>query len=69
MTERKKRDYAYNLVLQIVLNPERFFFAAKVEILPGNIMRVIGKKHDVTQSIQPWLMKKLRTKKGSPNVL
>jgi hypothetical protein len=62
--KRASRFYASNLIVQSVLDPERFYFCAKVELLPNNVMRVIGKKHDVTLSLQPWLLKKHRMKKG-----
>lgn len=41
----------------------RYYYCAKVEVLPNGMRKVVGKKRDVTESIEA-LLKKPRAKKG-----
>ena len=59
-------EYRYNA---IYLSPAtgRYYFVAKVRMLPNGLARVVGKKHDVTESIEALLPKKrpAKRKKGA----
>lgn len=60
MAEKKERVYIRNHVAQSVLGTRQFFFVPKAEVLPGGLLRVIGKKQDITEALQPYLLKRFR---------
>lgn len=57
---RKQRVYIRNHIAQSMLGTRQFFFIPKAEVLPGGILRVIGPKHDITEELQPYLLKRFR---------
>ena len=45
----------------------RFYFASKVQVLSETARRVVGSKYDVTAYIEPYLLKKYRSRSpGQP---
>ena len=54
--------YVHNQVLRS-LDGERFYFVARAKILEGGALMVIGKKVDVTESVQALLPKKKAVKR------
>lgn len=54
-------QYERNVVYRSVLT-ERFYFAPKVKVLGEKTRLVVGRKYDVTDSLQPFLLKKFREK-------
>jgi hypothetical protein len=52
-------QYERNVVYRSVLT-DRFYFAPKVKVLGEKTRLVVGKKYDVTDSLQPFLLKKFR---------
>lgn len=59
---RLSRFYATNQIMKSPLG-DRYYFALKVEILPSGMGRVIGKKYDVTTSVEA-LLKNARKRKA-----
>lgn len=52
-------EYERNVVYRSVLT-DRFYFAPKVKVLGERTRLVVGRKYDVTDSLQPFLLKKFR---------
>jgi hypothetical protein len=52
-------QYERNVVYQSVLSG-RFYFARKVKVLGPRTRLVVGRKVDITESLQPFLLKKFR---------
>ena len=58
--------YGRNVLYRSELTGQ-FYFAPKVKVLNNNICVVVGKKYDVTEQLQPYLLKKFRKReKGNP---
>jgi hypothetical protein len=51
--------YERNQVFRSALT-DRFYFAPKVKVLGEKTRLVVGRKYDVTDSLQPFLLKKFR---------
>ena len=56
-------DYERNVVYRSSLTGQ-FFFAAKVRVLSPTLRLVVGRTHDVTAHIQPFLLKRYRLGKA-----
>jgi len=54
-------EYERNTVFRSSLTG-RFYFVPKARILNGNVRCVVGKKHDITEQLQPFLLKRFREK-------
>ena len=54
-------EYERNVLYRAALTGD-FFFAPKVRVLAGNVRLVVGRKYNVTASLQPYLLKKFRKK-------
>ena len=54
-------EYERNIVYRSTLTGQ-FYFAPKVRVMDKGVRCVVGKKHDITDQIQPFLMKKFRKK-------
>lgn len=54
-------EYVFNQILFSSLT-QRFYFVRKAKVRGDGILEVVGKKVDVTESIQPFLAKKYRAK-------
>lgn len=52
-------EYERNVLYRSELTGQ-FYFAPKVKVLNNNIRLVVGKKYDVTEQLQPFLLKKFR---------
>ena len=53
--------YERNRVLFSLVG-QRVFFAPKVKVLANGVRLVVGKKFDVTEDLQPYLLKRYRQK-------
>lgn len=51
---KSKPVYERGRVLHSLFS-NRFFFCEKVRVLPNGLRQVVGKKHDVTDDLQPYL--------------
>jgi hypothetical protein len=51
--------YERNVVYRSVLT-DRFYFAPKVKVIGEKTRLIIGRKYDVTDSLQPFLLKRFR---------
>jgi len=55
------RQFLHNHVLRSPLSG-RLYFVKRAEIMPGGVLLVRGEKVDVTESLQPYLLKRYRAK-------
>lgn len=58
---KPRATYEYGRVLFSALGG-RIFFCTKVRVMPNGVRMVVGKKYDVTEDLQPYLLKKHRRK-------
>ena len=56
-------DYERNVVFWSSLTGQ-FFYAAKARVLSPTLRIVVGRKHDVTAQLQPFLLKRYRLRKA-----
>lgn len=61
--KRTSRFYVANQIMHSRLYGNQFYFVPKSEVIGENVCRVVGKKYDVTDSIQPYLSAKYRRRK------
>ena len=52
-------DYEKNVLFRSPLTGE-FFFAPKVRVLDRTVRLVVGRKYNVTEALQPYLLKKFK---------
>jgi hypothetical protein len=52
-------DYERNVLYRSPLTGE-FWFAPKVRVLNETVRRVVGSKYNVTEALQPYLLKKFQ---------
>ncbi len=52
-------DYERNVLWRSPLTG-RFYFAPKVKVLDEAVRCVVGRKYDVTEALQPYLLKRFR---------
>ena len=60
-TKRAKAEYELNTAFLSVLS-NRIFFCPRVRVLNERLRKVVGKKYDITDALQPYLLKKYRKK-------
>jgi len=58
---REPAEYERNVVYRSSLTGQ-FYFAPKVRVMSGTTRLVVGKKYDITDQIQPFLLKRFRRK-------
>lgn len=51
--------YAYNKVL-VSLISKRIFFCQKVRVMGDGVYKIVGRKFDITDDLQPYLLKKYK---------
>lgn len=51
--------YEYNVLYRAGLTGD-FYFAPKVKVMDGTTRLVVGRKYNVTEALQPYLLKKFR---------
>lgn len=61
MSQRQKSEYERNVLYRAGPTGE-FFFAPKVKIVGVNVRCVVGRKYNVTDALQTYLLKKFRRK-------
>ena len=61
MSSKDAAEYERNVVFQGALS-KRFYFAPKVRIMSPTVRLVVGKKYDITDHLQPFLLKRFRRK-------
>ena len=61
MSKRIDAEYERNVVYRSSLT-DRFYFAPKVKRLNDSVNLVVGKKYDITDQLQPFLLKRFRRK-------
>ena len=59
-------EYERNVLYRAGLTGD-FFFAPKVRVLDANIRVVVGRRYNVTDALQPYLLAKYRKKKKKAN--
>lgn len=52
-------DYEKNVLFRSPLTGE-FFFAPRVRVLNNTVRLVVGRKYNVTEALQPYLLKKFK---------
>ncbi len=52
-------DFERNVLWRSTLTGQ-FYFAPKVRVLSETVRCVVGRKYDVTEALQPYLLKKFR---------
>lgn len=58
------KTFARNrVVCSDISNPPRYYFVAKLELLENGMARVVGKKIDVTESVESLIANAKRRKK------
>ena len=60
-TKRPKPIYVYREVMRSLID-NKLYFVPKARVLEDGIRRVIGKKYDISESLQPLLLQKYRLK-------
>lgn len=58
---RAKAEYEQSRALFSLLG-NRVFFCPRVRVMPGEVRLVVGEKYDITDDLQPYLLKKYRKK-------
>jgi len=53
-------DYERNVLFRSPLTGE-FFFAPRVRVLDKTVRLVVGRKYNVTEALQPYLLNKFKT--------
>lgn len=61
MKKKATPEYTRNEVFRSELTGQ-FYFVPKARILENGVRLVVGKKHDITDQLQPFLLKKFRRK-------
>lgn len=59
--KRSKVKYERNMAFFSVLG-NRIFFCPRVRVLNDRLRKVVGEKYDITDDLQPYLLKKYRKK-------
>ena len=61
MSNKPKATYERNKALLSTIT-NRIFFCPRVKVLDERLRSVVGAKHDITDDLQPYLLKKYRKK-------